>query len=475
MEKKTRFILNYDEVSTDVPSGMVTLDFLRRNHGLTATREGCREGDCGACMVLLGELRNGGVLYRAVNSCLLPVGDLRGRHLVTVEGLNGPALLPIQQAIVDEGATQCGFCTPGFVVSLAGFLLSSPRWDQDAAMDAVAGNLCRCTGYLSVRRAVARLCATLGTAGPPSSQAERLSLLVDRRLVPPNLKMISRRLAALAEPPSPGPAEGGTVAWVAGGTDLFAQRPEELQECALHFLSQDDELRGIRVEQGRCAIGAATPLSDIEDSTELQACLPDLQRCLRLVASRSIRHRATISGNIVNASPIGDLTILLLALDAKLTLSDGRHKRTLHLSEFFAGYKKINKRPGELLLDVHFALPRPGTVFHFEKVSRRAHLDIASVNSAMLAECEAGVISVLHLSAGGVAPIPLYLARTAQTLLGKPLTASAARSALASAREEIAPISDVRGSADYKRRLLERLLIAHLLRLDPRLEEELAL
>jgi xanthine dehydrogenase small subunit len=427
------------------------LDFLRRECRLTGVKEGCREGDCGACMILLGEPRNGEIYYRPVNSCLLPLGDAAGRHVVTIEGLNAEALTPVQQAFVDEGATQCGFCTPGFIVSLAGFLLSSPRWDVETGVDAVAGNICRCTGHVSIRRAVERVCATLGEL-----PASRLPRLVEGGWIPAYFLDVPKRL-------QPEPASSRGIA-VAGGTDLFVQRPDELARAELNLLSRREDLRGIRVENGRCVIGAATPWADLEDSPVIQDALPGIAEHFKLIASRPIRHRATVGGNIVNASPIGDVTILLLALDATVKLPG----RELPLREFYLGYKKLNRQPDEIVQSVSFPAPPKDGVLSFEKVCRRAHLDIASVNSAMLAVKRAGKIVSAHISAGGVAPIPLYLARTAEAL-----KTDGPRAALEAAQLEISPITDVRGSADYKRLLLRQLLVAHFLKLDPGWESEL--
>jgi xanthine dehydrogenase small subunit len=462
------FILNRDSVQTDLPAGMVVLDYLRRHQGLTGSKEGCREGDCGACMVLVGELRTDGVFYRPVNSCLLPLASLAGRHLVTIEGLNSAGLNPIQQAFVEEGATQCGFCTPGFIVSFMGFLLSSPGWDTESGLDAMAGNLCRCTGHVAIRRAAERVCAGL-SAPPPANLRERIAHLCNHHWLPAYFLEIPDRLrqADLSTAATDGDVPFG------GGTDLFVQRPDELLEAKLRLLYRRDELRGLRMEQDRCVIGAATRWADIEDSPLLRDVLPGLAGHLKLVASRPIRHRATIGGNLVNASPIGDLSILLLALDAELALAAGEAQRTVRLRDFFLGYKKLSKRLEELVTQVSFRVPPPGVMFSFEKVSRREHLDIASVNSAMLAVRQNGRAACVHLSAGGVAPVPLYLARASQQLTGAPVTVANLRAALEAASTEISPISDVRGSADYKRGLLRQLLTAHFLRLAPEFEGEL--
>lgn len=464
------FVVNQDDARVELPGGMVALDFLRRHRGLSGVKEGCREGDCGACMVLLGEARPEGVFYRQVNSCLLPLANVAGRHLVTIEGLNQESLNPIQQAFVEEGAAQCGFCTPGFMVSFLGFLLSSPRWDADAGLNAIAGNICRCTGHVAIRRAVGRVCLAL-SGSPAPGLAQRVGHLVERGWLPQYFLGIAGRLRRMSVVSSG--ANGGVA--IGGWTDLMVQRPEELCESQLTLLSRREELRGVRVEEGRCILGAATRWADLEDSPVFRQAVPGAAGHLRLMASRPIRQRATVGGNLVNASPIGDLTVLLLALDAELTLADGAARRALPLREFFLGYKKLNKRPQELVAEVSFRVPPPGAILSFEKVSRRQHLDIASVNSAMLAQYENGRLAAVDLSAGGVGPIPLRLARTCAALEGRALTGAVVRTALEAAESEVAPISDVRGSAVYKRQLLRRLLTAHLLKVVPELEEELAL
>ncbi len=483
MERTVRFLLNNEASQATLPSGLAVLDLLRRERGLTGTREGCREGDCGACLVLLGELRGGEVRYRPVNSCLLPLGELEGRHLVTIEGLNppagpgpAPALNPLQQSFVDEGATQCGFCTPGFIVALTGYFLNTPSPDPDSAEDAVAGNLCRCTGYASIRRAIARLLEQ-HQALPAGPVLERC---VGWGIVRPWMREAAARLKALrpaARPaaaapgeaaPAPDQAAAGGMApvLVAGGTDLFVQRPEALQDAPLRFLSELD-LGGTWVRDGRRFLGATMPMEDL-------CGLPPFAPYLSCVASGPVRHRATVGGNLVNASPIGDFTIMLLALDAVLGIRAGPAAeaavaaplRELPLRDFFLGYKKLALAEGEVLEWVAFAEPGDG-VFHFEKVGRRPHLDIASVNAAVLLRLDGRRIREARLAAGGVAPVPLLLARASQQLSGREAGADALGQALASVQEEIAPISDVRGSAQYKRRLLKHLLVASFLRLLP--------
>jgi xanthine dehydrogenase small subunit len=524
MGRPIRFILNNDLVETSLPAGTVVLDFLRRERRLNGTKEGCREGDCGACMVLLGELqRDSGpeaqpsrrtdgddpqaparrakqfVRYRAVTSCLLPLGELEGRHLVSIEGLNPSpegggcpeklALNPIQRHLVGEGAIQCGFCTPGFVVSLTGYLLGNRSWSYEQAVAAVAGNICRCTGYASIKRAIRALLRELPAAGTsgrvadsptPERPADRsrdserrlidvdggqVERLVELGVVPRYFLDVPVRLQELRQQKTHG-IKAGTGTLVAGGTDLFVQKPQALLAERLSFVSQRPELKSFLVENGRLFLGAGMTMEDVKRLEIVKKLLPELEEFLPLIASLPIRNRATLGGNIVNASPIGDFTIILLALGAGLGLESAGRLREVALEDFFQGYKKLSKKTGELLKWVIIPSDRRG-FFNFEKVSRRRHLDIASVNSAAWIRSQDGYIQEARLSAGGVAPVPFLLARTSAYLNGRSLDEDTVEQALQAAQEEISPINDVRGSAAYKRLLLRQLLLAHLFKAFP--------
>ena len=455
------------------------LDVLRDDLGLTGTKDGCREGDCGACLVLLGIPQPDGIRYQTVNSCLLPLGNVAGRHAVTIEGLNQPDLSPIQKALVDEGAIQCGFCTPGLVIALTGFLLSGVSLSADHGIAALGGNICRCTGYVSIRRAIARLGEQFRDLEPASepSSSERIAALVARQVLPRYFLDIPARLhslAAAATTEVPGEErEARSPILVAGGTDLFVTQADQLRDAELMFLSQREDLQGIRIEDDFCCIRAATPLTAIEASPIIRRLFPDLGRHFARIASLPIRNRATVAGNIVNASPAGDLSVMFLALNATVILARGKHQRTIRLRDFFRGYKILDMAADEMISEIRFPVPDADTRFDFEKVSRRDHLDIASANSAIQLRVRDGRIVEAHAAAGSVAPVPLYLRSTVAFLQGQPISAATARAAAAVAGGEISPISDVRGSADYKRALLQRLISIHFLTMFPeRIREE---
>jgi xanthine dehydrogenase small subunit len=458
MKKPIKFIINNREVETRVSSGTVTLDFIREHLKLPGTKEGCREGECGACTILIGELKGDDLRYEAVASCLLPLGELDGKHLVTVEGLNGETLTPVQQSLTDEGASQCGFCTPGIVLSLTGFFLVSESLDYQDALDALDGNICRCTGYKSIQRAARKLSDTFAPQiDKDKSRIQQLakwSVLPEYFLdIPVRLKLLTADAPAEARPKSDGVI-------VAGATDLYVQRPEELVDEKLEFISRA-KLAGIKRDNGSIYIGAGTSVEEMKQSPLLNEIFPNMREYLNLVSSTIMRNRATVGGNIVNASPIGDITIMLLGLDARIHLLKGAKKRDMRLKTFFKGYKKMDLKKGELVEAVTFPEPGKGWRFHFEKVSQRKYLDIASANSAVSVKVKDNVIEGIHLSAGGVAPVPFYLEKTCAYLTGKTITDEVLREAVDVMKTEISPISDVRGSAEYKTLLLGNLILAH--------------
>lgn len=500
------FFLNDQPIHTAEPAGSALLDFVRYHEHLTGTKIGCREGDCGACTVLVGELAEDGqrIHYQSMTSCLTPLGNCQGKHVVTVEGINqaGGQLTPVQQAIVDHHGAQCGFCTVGFVMSLTGHSLGEKPVTEQNTRAAIDGNICRCTGYKSLERAAAQLSAEL--AARPGT--DRMQWLSEQRYVPAYFEQMPAWLAALRAAPTAeatvAPASNGqdpshgaistspsghaqsqnghsplhpltSSPLLGGGTDLLVQRLDELRQQPVRLLF-DHGPRGVRQAGGRVVLGAATTASQLVESAVMRGLLPRLPDYLKLVSSTPIRNMGTVAGNFINASPIGDLTILFLALGASVTLRNAAGiSRDLPLAELYLGYKKLAKAADEQLTEISFPAPQAGDFFNFEKVSKRTHLDIASVNTAAWLRLDNGVISAARLSAGGVGPVPLLLARTGEYLVGRELSADTVAGANEVMQEEISPIGDVRGTAAYKRLLLRQLLFAHFLRFAPELANRL--
>ncbi|MEN8208805.1 MAG: FAD binding domain-containing protein [Candidatus Fermentibacteria bacterium] len=462
------FILNDKKYTTRLPPGAVTLDLLREEAGLTGTREGCREGDCGACTVLLGTPQRQGIKYSAVNSCILPVGELHGRHLVTIEGVNQQeGLSPLQQVFVDEGASQCGFCTPGIIMSLTGYLLGTLDPDDIKAADFLAGNICRCTGYVSISKSAKKVSGITGHSPAEScTSPEHLEWLVEKEVLPSYFLRIEEMLNTM-DADEPEESVSGSSVTVAGGTDLFALEAENLRNTDLLFLSRKEGMSGITALENRVLVGAGATVQDIIDSGVFRST-GNLERSLKLIASPQVRSRATAGGNIVNASPIGDLSIIFLALDAKLRITKDSEYREVQLKDFFRGYKVLDLSPGELLEHLEYIQPDSATFINFEKIAMRQHLDIASVNTAAAFRVSGNSIVKADLSAGGVAPVPLYLERTSGVLSGMEISTETAQLAVRTARGEVSPIDDVRGSAEYKKLLLGNLIAAHFVELFPR-------
>jgi len=486
-----KFVLNNKPIRSDDPPATLLLDLIRYREHLTGTKIGCREGDCGACTVLIGARKDDRIVYQSATSCLTAIGNVHNKHVVTIEGLNpdeSEKLNFLQQAICDEGASQCGFCTPGFLVSMTGFSLGNKAPTRAAAIAAVDGNICRCTGYKSIERALEKL-ATLLSA---RTSADALEFAIANKIIPSYFSDIPRRLAelaleangvlhgpetparekALCDGPTSSEPEAAKPIFLGGGTDLYVQQPEKMVQSDPAFLNIDPTGQQITESSGELRIGGAVTVTQLLESPLIRRAFPHFAHYAKLISSTPIRNIATLAGNFVNASPIGDLSIFFLALDARLTLSDGSTRRTLPLNKFFRGYKTLDKRPAEYIESVNIPQPQRDTRFNFEKVSKRTYLDIASVNTAIQLTVDGGTIVQARLSAGGVGPIPLYLQKTAQLLEMRQPTAALASEAIAMALTEISPISDVRGTAEYKRLLLGQLIKAHFITLFHHLPEE---
>lgn len=489
-----KFILNNQDIETDLSPGMTVLDFVRYQQNLKGTKIGCREGDCGACTILIGELTEDKARYRSMTSCLVPLANAAGKHIVTVEGINPEdgSLTPVQQALVDESGTQCGFCTVGFVMSLTGFcierigtptVMEGALDEFDMAISAVDGNICRCTGYKSIERAAEKLCEQLAISS--------------ERFVPGYFSGIAQRLVEIhSEASGAETRPPGSVQIVSGGTDIYVQRPDEMPDHDARYLFYDDDLRSIRANGDFIELGASVTVTDLLESELMHSIFPDLFKHLKLVSSSPIRNMATLAGNFVNASPIGDMTVWFLALNAEIVFNTGRD---MLLRKLYLDYKKLAKEPDEYITTIRFKKPHSDFRFNFEKVCKRTYLDIATVNTAAsfkvepvpgktwtppALESDASVgsptvregavnnlsdldyfITDAHVAAGGVAPIPLYLKETSSFLIGRHIDSDTINKASDILQAEISPISDVRGSEEYKRLLLRQLFRAHFLEL----------
>lgn len=468
MAMKLNFVLNSEIVSEEINPSLTVLDYLRNIKKLTGTKEGCREGDCGACTIIVGTMVKNKINYKTVNSCLMPVADLDGKHIVTIEGLNSGRSSIIQRNMVEEGGTQCGFCTPGFIMSITNYFLNNSNYSVDEAMDALDGNICRCTGYEGIKRSLKKTTEQLG--GKDIKEKTKIKDLVNAGLLPDYFLSVHKKNKSLK---SKNYSERITkknqrnLIKVAGGTDLYVQKWEQLYDSDINFISADEDNSHIIKIDNKIHISGSATIEQFRNSKLINKYYPSINNDLKLFGSLPIRNRATIAGNIVNASPIADMVNILLALNAAVVLSIENKKRKLPLKDFYTGYKQTVLKKGEIVKSVEIKIQPRNFLFNYEKVSRRTHLDIASVNSSIYLEISGDKILKTFISAGGVAPTPILLNKTNSFLSGSELSIGTLKEAAEIAQSEISPISDARGSDKYKSILLRQLIYAHFIKLFP--------
>ncbi|WP_426367748.1 xanthine dehydrogenase small subunit [Streptomyces sp. E-08] len=451
------------------------LDFLRER-GLTGTKEGCAEGECGACSVLVARPGvNRPTDWVAVNACLLPAASLDGQEIVTSEGLatggapgTPPTLHPVQEEMAVRGGSQCGYCTPGFVCSMAAEYYRPDRCAHPQAdgasgaehgpngfdLHALSGNLCRCTGYRPIRDAAFAVgtptdedpLARRREEAPPAPVATEYarddSVFVRKATLAETLRLLRERPDAVV---------------VAGSTDWGVEvNIRSRRAGCVVAVDRLPELRELRVESDRVEIGAALTLTEIE--RRLDGEVPLLAELFPQFASRLIRNGATLGGNLGTGSPIGDSPPALLALDASVVLADADGEREVPLAAYFTGYRQSVRRPGELIRAVRVPLPlSPVTAFH--KIAKRRFDDISSVAVAFALDVEGGIVRKARIGLGGVAATPIRALATEAALEGRPWTAETVEAVAPVLREEGTPMDDHRASASYRSAMLGQSLL----------------
>ncbi|KQU50313.1 FAD-binding molybdopterin dehydrogenase [Bosea sp. Leaf344] len=470
MRRTLRFILGEEliEIAACDPT-LTVLDWLRLERRLTGSKEGCAEGDCGACTVVVGRLDRGRLRYEAINACIRFLPTLEGCHLLTVEHLKAAdgGLHPVQQALVTHHGSQCGFCTPGIVMSLFALWLNEAAPDVARIEDALAGNLCRCTGYQPIIAAA----LALYRGGRPQerlAQAEaaiaaRLAELADGETLV--LGEAGRSFhapvtqAALAELVMQHP----DAILVAGATDVGLWVTKGMQiPPAILYLGRCEEMRSIVDTGDTLRFGAMANHGDVRAA--LAALSPQLDELMRRFGGEQVRNAGTIGGNIANGSPIGDLPPALIALGARLLLRSGTGLREIALEDFFLDYRKQDRRKGEFVSEIIVPKPPADALFHVSKISKRFDEDISALCAAFFLRIDAeGRILEARLAYGGMAGIPKRAAAAEAALRGRVWDEAAVDAAIARLPADFTPLSDMRASAGYRLtvagNLLRRFLI----------------
>jgi len=438
------------------PQAFDTLSrFLRYDQRATGTKIVCEEGDCGACTVLVGRVENGALRYVPINSCIQFLFQLDCTHIVTVEGLaRGGELTPVQDAMVRCHGAQCGYCTPGFIMAMAGMYECTSQPTADDVRVALTGNLCRCTGYTPIVKA-----ALEATSQPKIEQLypsapivdaiaehERDAVRIGHFFKPSDLESAMRFKS-----------ENPKCVIVQGATDfgVWCNKRGFTAE-ALLSLEGVEGLGEIRHEDGALIVGGRASLADFERA--VRDVVPELAPIMDRFGSPQIKNAGTLAGNIANASPIADSLPFLFVTNASLELTGLSGTRTVAISDFYLGYKKLDLKADEIITRIVIPLPSKDETLRLYKVSKRSHLDISSFTAAMLMRRTDGRVDSIRIAYGGVAPVVLRLPKTEQFLAGKALVRETFAEAGEIARGEVAPISDVRGTRDFRFQLAENVL-----------------
>jgi xanthine dehydrogenase small subunit len=458
-----KFLLNQSETSvSQIDPNTSVLDYLRDNLNRTGTKEGCASGDCGACTVVIAEVEENQLVYRSANACITNIGSLHGKQLITVEDLKvNNQLHAVQQAMVDCHGSQCGFCTPGFIMSMFALRKNNATSDPHKTIESLGGNLCRCTGYKPIIEA-----ANQSFRSPSFDQFSEQHDNIVEQLNSINHQYPSAHLTHLDKQffsPSTSDElakllmEYPEAKLLAGGTDLCLEFTQFLRDAQiLIHTGRVQDLATVELNDKFLVLGAAVTYSHA--ANQLITLYPDLKELIERLGSLQVRNQATIAGNIGNASPIGDMPPVLIALGAELVLRRGDERRTISIEDYFIKYKVTALQTSEFIENI--IIPRPDSLTDFKayKISKRLEDDISATCGAFNVQIEQGAVSAVKIAFGGMAEIPKRAKHCEQALLNQPWNSESIERAIVEFKKDFAPISDFRASADYRLNVSQNML-----------------
>ena len=450
------FLLNNELITiNDVNTNTTVLEYLRNYKNLKGTKEGCASGDCGACTAVIAEVKNNTLKYKSINTCITMLYSLHSKQLLTVEYIESKYLHPVQQSMVDNDGAQCGFCTPGFVMSMYAMHKNKIRPTESNINRYLSGNLCRCTGYRSIKEALKNLKKYKNLESDTSKVFRKLKKIKlndvvvgnneTKFFIHQNLKSFKKDFIKSKNP-----------SLLVGGTDIsldITKKRKNLNE--IFYLGQNKDLNYVKVRNNNLHIGAATPINDILES--LKKYYHEFYEMFERYGSEQIRNVASLGGNIGSASPIGDSLPVLISLNAILVL-DGLKSRKVEMSNYFISYRKTKLRKNEFIKEIIIPLKSKNNILKCYKISKRIDDDISSVFMAINSEIKKDTFKSIKIVCGGMAAIPKIAKATENYLKNKKINLENINKAKLIISKEFSPLSDVRGSKNYRTKIVVNLL-----------------
>ena len=458
IKNEIEFILNDELIKiNNVDTNVSVLNYLRIDKRLTGTKEGCASGDCGACTAIIAELKNNKLEYKAVNTCIMFLYSLHGKQLITVEHLSNSKLHPVQQSMVDNHGSQCGFCTPGFVMSMFGMYKDKVKPSNQNIDEYLAGNLCRCTGYNSIKKAAKKM-YSYGRKDKFSKNENKIIKLLkkikhndilisknnNKFYIPLNLKNLIQYTQ-----------NNKQYKFVTGGTDIALEVTKKNNNInSLIYLGNNKDLNYIKIKENYINIGSATPINKIIPI--LKKYYPSFADMFDRYGSTQIRNVASIGGNLGSASPIGDSLPALLALNAKLILQS-KNQRLLDIKDFFKAYRKTALKNKEFIKEIRIPILK-SHIFKCYKISKRIDDDISSLFVAYLMKLKNNIIIDINIAYGGMDSIPNFAFKTQKYLIGKEFNLKNIDKSKQMIEKDFTPLTDVRASSTYRKLVSKNLM-----------------